>query len=92
MEKQFSIAEAKNKLTSIIHEVETGIPLKLTRHGKPVAVLLSLQEYERLKSKKEGFWQRLTEFRKGLEKETVEITDADFIDCRDKSSGRDVHI
>ena len=92
MEKQVSIAEAKNKLTSIIHDVEAGIPLKLTRHGKPVAVLLSLQEYERLKSKKGDFWHRLAEFRKGMEKEKVEITDSDFIDLRDTSSGREVSI
>ena len=92
MEKQFSIAEAKNNLTSMIHDVESGIPLKLTRHGKPVAVLLSIQEYELLKAKKGNFWFKLMEFRKEMEKENVEITDADFADLRDSFSGREVNI
>ena len=88
MEKQFSIAEAKNNLTSMIHDVEAGTPLKLTRHGKPVAVLLSIQEYELLKAEKGNFWSKLIEFRKEIEKENVEITDADFTDLRDSFPGR----
>jgi prevent-host-death family protein len=92
MEKQFSIAEAKNKLTSIIHDVEAGTPLKLTRHGKPVAILLSIREYEKLKTKKEIFWPKLVEFRKAMDKEKVEITDDDFSNLRDSSAGREIKI
>ena len=44
MQKQFSIAEAKNRLPTIVHSVENGPPVELTRRGKPVAVLLSIQE------------------------------------------------
>ena len=43
MERQIPIAKAKNRLTAIIHDVENGPAVKLTRHGKPVAVLLSAQ-------------------------------------------------
>jgi antitoxin Phd len=46
MERQFTIAEAKSRLPAIIHSVEDGPSVKLTRHGKPVAVLLSICEYE----------------------------------------------
>ena len=56
MENQYSIAEAKNKLPSIIHSVERGPSVKLTRRGRPVAVLLSIQENERLSQKKKDFW------------------------------------
>ena len=45
MERQFTIAEAKSRLPAIIHSVEDGPSVKLTRHGKPVAVLLSIHEY-----------------------------------------------
>ncbi len=89
MEKQFSIAEAKSKLPAIIHSVEDGPSVKLTRHGKPVAVLLSIREYEQLAKNKMGFWSALTEFRIILEKEGIKITDADFKDLRDSSPGRE---
>lgn len=90
MENQYSIAEAKNKLPSIIHSVEKGPSVKLTRHGKPVAVLLSIQEYERLSLKKKEFWRALKIFRKLMEKENIVISNADFKRLRDSSPGREV--
>jgi len=89
MEKKYTIAEAKSKLPAIIHTVEDGPSIKLTRHGKPVAVLLSIREYEQLAKKKMGFWSALTKFRNILEKENIEITDKDFADLRDTSTGRE---
>ena len=89
MEKQFSIAEAKSKLPSIIHSVENGPSVKLTRHGKPVAVLLSIREYEQLAKKKEGLWNALMHFRNILKQDVVKFTDADFEDLRDRSLGRE---
>jgi len=89
MEKQFSIAEAKSKLPAIIHSVEHGPSVKLTRHGKPVAVLLSIREYEQLAKKKEGLWNALMHFRDILKQDVVKITDADFENLRDRSLGRE---
>ena len=88
MQKQFSIAEAKSKLPAIVHSVEEGPSVKLTRHGRPVAVLLSIREYERLNRKREGFWSALMAFRKAVEKENIEISDSDFEALRDTSPGR----
>lgn len=88
MAKQFSIAEAKGKLPAIIHSVEDGPSVQLTRHGKPVAVLLSIREYELLMLKKKGFWSALMEFRNAIEKEDIKITDEDFEGLRDTSFGR----
>ena len=51
MQKQFSIAEAKNRFPTIIHNVEKGPYVELTRRGKPVAVVLSIKEYEQLSRK-----------------------------------------
>lgn len=34
-----SIAEAKNRLSKLIHSVENGENVVITRHGKPVAQL-----------------------------------------------------
>ena len=92
MDKQFSIAEAKSKLPAIIHSVEDGQSVKLTRHGKPVAVLVSIHEYEYLSKNKIGFWKALSEFRSNLKLEDISITDADFEDIRDASIGREREI
>ena len=88
MEKQYTIAEAKSNLPAIIHSVEDGPSVKLTRHGKPVAVLLSIREYEQLSKNRLGFWSALTKFRNILEKEDINITDADFTELRNTSTGR----
>lgn len=48
--KSVSVAEAKNKLPELVHQVEAGHFLRITRRGQAVAVLLSETEYERLKS------------------------------------------
>ncbi len=92
MQKHISIAEAKNTLPSIVHYVEKGPYVKLTRRGKPVAVLLSIQEYEKLCGQYGGFWKALTSFRMNLLDEKTKITDKDFEDLRDTSNGRKVEL
>lgn len=92
MQKQFSIAEAKNRLPTIVHYVEKGPYVELTRRGKPVAILLSIQEYERLSRKYTGFWNAISEFRRKTENEGIEISDRDFNGLRDLSSGREVEL
>ncbi|MBR7079655.1 MAG: type II toxin-antitoxin system Phd/YefM family antitoxin [Treponema sp.] len=44
------IFEAKNKLPALIHQVEDGEGLELTRHNKGVAVLISKDMYSELKN------------------------------------------
>ena len=90
MQKQFSIAEAKNRLPTIVHSVENGPSVELTRRGKPVAVLLSIQEYERLSRKYTGFWSAVSQYRRKVEDEGIEISGKDFKGLRDQSSGREV--
>jgi antitoxin Phd len=92
MEDQYTIAEAKNRLPAIIHAVEKGPPIKLTRHGRPVAVLLSVEQYERLSLKKEGYWRALRSFRRRMESEDALISDEDFKGLRDHSRGREVDL
>lgn len=92
MQDQFSIAEAKNRLPSIIHYVEKGPYIKLTRRGKPVAVLLSIKEYERLSQGYSGFWDALSGFRQDIKDEDIEISDKDFEGLRDRGVGREVEL
>lgn len=88
MTRKVSVAEAKGKLPSIIHEVEQGSRVEITRHGKPVAVMVPTGDYERLKEKGRGFWSDLGRVRKVMASEGITVEDADFLDLRDTASGR----
>ena len=90
MENQFTISEAKNKLPAIIHAVEKGPSVKLTRRGRPVAVLLSIREYEALSRKHVGFWDAVKTFRE--KNDNVWISDQDIENLRDSSLGREVDL
>lgn len=92
MQDEFSIAEAKNRLPSIIHSVEKGPYVKLTRRGKPVAVLLSIKEYERLSQKTTGLWDSLLKFRESIKEINTDITDVEFEGIRDDDPGRKVEL
>ena len=43
-----TIAEAKNNLSQLIYQLEADETIHLTRHGKPVAVMLSEANYQKL--------------------------------------------
>ena len=92
MEKQYPIVDAKNKLTALIHFVETGQAIRLTRHGKPVAVLLSIKDYDRLSRKRKGYWRALSSFRSHMEREGLLIGSEVFENLRDNSSGRELDL
>ncbi len=47
--QEVPITEAKNAFTALVHQVEGGEIVHLTRHGRPVAVLLSEAEYQDLR-------------------------------------------
>ena len=88
MDNQITISEAKNKLTAIVHAVEKGPSVKLTRRGRPVAVILSIKEYEAMKRKLVGFWDALTDYRD--QQLDIVFTNEDFKNLRDPSPGREV--
>jgi prevent-host-death family protein len=49
MTKQISVAEAKATFSACIKEAEAGGEVVITRHGRPVAAVVSLSELERLR-------------------------------------------
>jgi prevent-host-death family protein len=63
MVKRYSIAEARDNFTGIVHEAESGDTVEVTRRGKPVAVLVARDEYERLTQGRRGFRVSYREFR-----------------------------
>lgn len=50
MDKDYTIAQARHDLPAIVHEVERNGRARITRRGRPVAVVLSIAEFERLLS------------------------------------------
>ena len=89
MEKSYSIAEARNNLAAIVHDVEEEAAVGLTRRGRPVAVLLSVEEYRRLLRGSKDFWSAYDEFRNGVDLERLDIGPEVFEGVRDPSPGRD---
>lgn len=64
MTKQYSIAEARNQLSKVVHEAEGTGSVELTRRGQPVAVVLSLSEYRRLVTRPaRPFWKAIEDLR-----------------------------
>jgi len=46
---QWQLQEAKNKLSQLVKNAGKGVPQYITVHGKNTAVILSTEEYEKLK-------------------------------------------
>jgi prevent-host-death family protein len=92
MERDYSIAQARNRLSEIVHEAEAGKPVRLTRRGKPVAVLIAAHEYQRLAGQSVSFWDALTKFREAAQIETLGIGRDVFEGLRSREPGRDVRL
>ena len=93
MVKRYSIAEARDHFASVVHEAEEGTQVELTRRGKPVAVLVGVEDFEQLSKRKPGFWEAYEEFRRRVDLAEADIDpDEIFRDVRDRSPGRDVDL
>jgi prevent-host-death family protein len=90
MSKKYSIAEARHNLAALVHDVERVSSIELTRRGEPVAVLLSIREYQRLLSKETNFWDAYSAFRRALDLARLNIEPSMFEGVRDPSPGREV--
>ncbi|MCB0157012.1 MAG: type II toxin-antitoxin system Phd/YefM family antitoxin [Caldilineaceae bacterium] len=89
MDKEYSLADARNNLTAIVRELSSTHRVRFTRRGKPVAVLMDIDEYERLVSGMGQFWQNYTDFRARVDLADLDIAPELFSDARDSSSGRE---
>jgi len=90
MAKRYSIAEARSHLPSIVNQAEAGQEIELTRRGKPVAVLLSLHELERLRGERAGFGDTYRQFLKTHRLTEVGLEEGELESTRDRSTGRKV--
>ena len=88
MSKQYSIAEARHDFAAIVHEAETEGPIEFTRRGRPVAVLLALDDYKRLAQKDFDFRAAYEQFRASADFEALDIG-PEIFDVREHTSGRE---
>ena len=58
-----SIYDARNNFSSLVKRAEGGEPVELTRHDKPVAVIISWQEYA-ARQRPDHFFEWLEQFKK----------------------------
>jgi prevent-host-death family protein len=90
MPKRYSIADARSNLPSIVDQAESGQAIELTRRGKPVAVILSLGELERLRGTRTKFGDAYRRFLESHSLAEVGL-DTDYLaSTRDRGHGRKV--
>lgn len=46
---EWQLQEAKNKLSQLVKAADNGVPQYITVHGRSKAVIISAQEYQKLK-------------------------------------------
>jgi len=92
MSKQYSIADARRNLPSLVDEAEAGAEVQLTRRGRAVAVVVSVEEYERLKANRVDFSEAYEAFRKQFPRDGSGLGPRYFRSLRDRGLGRKVAI
>ncbi len=92
MDKTFSIAQTRDNLAALLKTLRRESVIRITRRGKPVAVLLSVEDYDRLTSGKEGFWSAYTKYLQQADLAALDIGPEVFEAVRDKSPGREVGV
>jgi antitoxin Phd len=82
MHGEWQLQQAKNGFSQLIKEAVGGAPQRVTLHGKPAAVVVSAEEYERLTRRNKG------KLSAALLKPELGGDDFDF--GRDRDTGRNV--
>ena len=81
-----SIANAKARFAELVHEAEAGTPVRITRRGKPVAVLLAEADYVRLQAPQGGWVAFSQAWRDQMAAESLPLMSDDELDgLRDRS-------
>lgn len=87
--KRVSIAQTRSELPKLLDEAARGRPIEVTRRGAPVAAIVSLDDYARLRGGADDFWTRLQRFRAGMSGEDLSL---DLRGVRQRDRGRRVRL
>jgi prevent-host-death family protein len=92
MSKRYSIADARMSLPAIVDQAEAGQPIELTRRGKPVAVIVSVGTFQRLRGDRSRFGDAYRKFRVQHSLPEVGLDDGFAASLRAKDVGRKVSL
>jgi prevent-host-death family protein len=92
MPHRYSIADARISLPAIVNQAEGGLNIELTCRGRPVAVVVSLREFERLRGDRPRFGDVYRSFLKKHSLAQVGLEDGFGMSIRDKGPGREVSL
>ena len=91
--EQYSIANARRNLPSLVRSAQDGTAVELTRHGKPVAVLIGRREFDELTSGRRSFTEAWNAFTESVDLAELALDPDDLLkNVRDDSPGRDVRL
>lgn len=92
MPQQYSIANARTSLPTIVDQAEAGQRVESTRRGKAVAVVVSLREFERLRGDRPGFSDAYGNFLATYSLKEIGFDDDVAASTRDQGAGREVSL
>lgn len=94
--QKMALYEVKNQLSRVIQNAENGEIIELTRHGKPAAIIIGVEQFTEMKSQKPNFKSSYRRFRDKWFTCSAEWEEDDFVNLfeniRDRSSGRKVDL
>lgn len=91
MAKQFTTAAARRDWAKVLRCAERGTPVEVLRNGQPVAFVISVEEYRRVRPATSSVSDVVTRFREGVAPRDLEGPDP-WVGLRDRSIGRSVEI
>lgn len=90
--KRYSIAEARSSFPTLVKEAEAGLEVELTRRGRPVAVLVSLEKWERLGANRQRFAEAYRDFLGKYSLDEVGLEEGSLQSLREKGAGRETSL
>ena len=79
-------------MPDVVDEAASGVGVELTRRGKPIAVVLSVEQYEMLQGKHLGFRTAYRNFLKRHPVNEVGVEASLWKTVRDRGAGRPVKL
>ncbi len=92
MSKDYSVADARRQLADILDAVQAGDEVRLTRRGRPVAVLVSPEQYDSLRNGRADFAASYQSYLENHSVKELDLDDGYFRSLRNKGAGRKVNL
>ena len=80
MVDKWQLQEAKNKFSHVVKQAQQGKPQYITVHGKPTAVVVSIEDYQKLNRPQTSLSEALM----------IPLIEQEFDFARDRDTGREI--